>query len=177
MSLRRSTRNAKKPSIAYADSEPSSFPEGPPSNAIENIFHALNKEAFPSSSYARVDDILVHALFATKCRPHGYRALHPEPAGDSIIGLQITDQDTINIAKIINSGIKLEELQENCDAVAINILKNFPHLFHEDSDLPIIKQYVVNFTAFVKSCLIISTAFYCAILYFTQLTAQLRSTK
>jgi hypothetical protein len=159
MSLRRSARNAGKPSIAYADSEPSLFPDGPPTNTIERIFHTLNLEAFPSSSYAHVDDILVHALFATKCCPHGYRALHPKPAGDSR-SLQVTDKDTINIAKIINSEIKWHnypssalaeiKLEEDCGAVAMNILKNFPQLFNEDSDLSIIKQCVVKFHSLYK---------------------------
>jgi hypothetical protein len=37
--------------------------------------------------------------------------------------------------------------------VAIKILHTFPQVFHEDSDLPIIKQYVIKFHSLYKSCL------------------------
>jgi hypothetical protein len=159
--LRRSARNAGRPQASYTDAEPSLFPEGPPTNPIEKIFHALNLEAFQSTSYARVDDILVHALFATKSRPHSYRALHPEPAGDSSTSLQVTDNDGINMAKIINAELKWNNnpldpaladftLKEDCNAVAIKILHAFPQLFHRDSDLPIIKQYVIKFHSLCK---------------------------
>jgi hypothetical protein len=95
------------------------FPEGPPMNGIECILQDLNLQAFPSSLYAHADDILVHALFAIKCRPFGYRALHPETAR-GCTGL--TNDDAMDISNIIVSEIQHNyPTKEECKAVAMVI--------------------------------------------------------
>jgi len=118
------------------------FPEGPPTDEIERTCHALNLEAFPSSSYAHVDDILVYALFATKLRPHSYRALRPATAGNDT---GLTDKDaTMTISKIITSEINHDHpTKEECKVVAMNIWIQF-HEFFMEGDLPIIEQYVIK---------------------------------
>jgi hypothetical protein len=139
---RRSARNAGK-TMDYSDFNSASlFPEGPPTNGIERAFHALSLEAFPSSQYARVDDILVHALFSTKRRPHGYRALHPTTAGNDT---GLTNDNADAISQIIMSDIDREHpTKEECKVAAMNILIQF-HEFFIEGDLPIIQQYVINF--------------------------------
>jgi len=103
--LRRSTRNEGK-TVDYAALDSTSFfPDGEPTNEIEHIFQALNLKAFPCSSYARVDDILVCALFSTKHRPYSYRALQLEAAGDDTLA-GLTDKDIMAISKIITSEIE-----------------------------------------------------------------------
>lgn len=76
MSVRRSGRQRNP--VAF---EPDScYPDAPPSTEFERIVARLDLEAFPSSNFARIDDILTYALFATKRSPRNYRALVPTRA-------------------------------------------------------------------------------------------------
>jgi hypothetical protein len=137
MMPRRSARNENR-IVEYSNfGSISLFPEGPPMDGIERILQDLNLQAFPSLSYARVDDILVHALFATKRRPFGYRALHPETAGGST---GLTDNDAMGISNIIVSEIQHgHPTKEECKAAAMAIWFKFDKFFLEE-DLPIIEQ-------------------------------------
>ncbi|KAF8496370.1 hypothetical protein F5888DRAFT_1804059 [Russula emetica] len=117
-------------------------PDGPPTDKIERTFQTLNLEAFPSSSYAHVDDILVRALFATKHCPHGYRALHPKTAGDDT---GLIDKDAISISKIIKSEIKHDHpTKEDCKVAAMHIWCQY-HSFLLKEDLPIIKHLLLRY--------------------------------
>jgi hypothetical protein len=53
--------------MKYSEMDTSLFPDTPPTNETKRILQDLNLQAFPSAPYARVDDILVHAQFSTKC--------------------------------------------------------------------------------------------------------------
>lgn len=134
MTLRRSTRNVGK-NVDY--SSHSLFPDGDPHSDFEALIHTLNLEAFPSSEYARVDDILVSALFETKRRPRYYRALLPATAGDS---KDITKEEAIDISNIIRGEISHDHpTQDQCEAAAVKIMRNHDKHFVEE-DLGIIKQ-------------------------------------
>lgn len=113
------------------------FPDTPPTNETEHILQDLNLQAFPSAPYARVDDILVHAQFSTKCRPHGYRALHPKTAGDST---GLTEKDALDISNIIKLEINHDKpTKAECQVAAMDIWCQFDKFFLEE-DLPIIEQ-------------------------------------
>lgn len=76
MSVRRSGR--RRNPVAF---EPDScYPDAPPCTEFERIVAKLDLEAFPSSNFARIDDVLTYALFATKRSPRNYRALVPTRA-------------------------------------------------------------------------------------------------
>jgi hypothetical protein len=135
--LRRSTRNQGR-TVDYASIDSVSFfPDGPPTNEVERTFHDLNLQAFPCTSYARVDDILVHALFSTKRRPYGPRALRLEAAGD---GAGLTDKGAMAISDVITSEIRRDcPTKEECKVAAMQIWCQF-HEFLLEVDLPIIEQ-------------------------------------
>ena len=54
-----------------------SYPDGPPTSDIERWVSKLDLQSFPSQDYARIDDILVYALFGIKRSSRHYRALLP----------------------------------------------------------------------------------------------------
>ena len=140
--LRRSARNKGK-AVDYANiGSTSLFPDELPTDDLELTLQGLNSEAFPSSLYARVDDILVHSLFATKSRPHGYRALHPEAAGGDT---GLTDEVAMAISKIISEEISHDHpTKEECSVAAMLIWTRHYELFPEQQQaqqhLPIIGQ-------------------------------------
>jgi hypothetical protein len=185
---RQSARIKGKKRVDYAAMDSGSgstslFPEGPPKDEIERIFWALNLEAFPSSPYAHVDNILVHVLFATKHRPQSYRALHPETAGDNTLA-GLTNEDALAISKIITSNLntnltqaadRLLELKEQCKVTALEIWCRFHWLWpasDSEKSLSIINQYVSKFHSLCKWFFdgVLQPS---AALYFTPLSPQL----
>jgi hypothetical protein len=136
MTLRRSTRNVGK-TVDYSMDSMSLFPEGPPANDLEVLIHSLNLQAFPSSAYARVDDILVYALFSTKRSPNYYRALLPATAGD---GIDITRDEAISISNIVRAEVSHDEpTKEQCQVAASKISKIHRNILLEQ-DVPIFEQ-------------------------------------
>jgi hypothetical protein len=116
------------------------FPEGPPTDDFEHLIKELNSQSFPSSAYARVDDILVQALFRTKRNRQNYRALLPATAGDAT---DITDEEALAISNIIRKEISRDyPTAEECRLAALNIWVVYYKLLHE-GDLTIIEQYVI----------------------------------
>ena len=67
-----STCNVRQNSSYVEDVEPA-YPLSKPTNPLERILAWLNNETFPSSDYARVDNILVSSLFSSKRHPNTYR--------------------------------------------------------------------------------------------------------
>lgn len=138
--MRRSARI--RPPIRYdGDAQTSVYPDGPPSGGLEVVLARLNLEAFPAAEYARVDDLLVYSLFATKSHPNSYRAwipvraslVEPPPALEPVVGKAICKaclgliwgdgqwegQDPLGIAQVIQYG--------------------YPHLL-SPTDIPILSQ-------------------------------------
>lgn len=74
--LRRSSRVKRN----FHFEEDISYPDGPPVTPVERWVSRLDQETFPSDDYARIDDILVYCLFASKRSPRFYRALRPTRA-------------------------------------------------------------------------------------------------
>jgi hypothetical protein len=111
MSLRHSTRTAGRV-VNYSVDSLSLYPEGPPTNDFEHLMHMLNLQAFSSSSYIRVDDILVHALFTSKCHQRSYRAFLPAMAGDNT---DISNEEAISISNVIRNEISHDNpTKEQC---------------------------------------------------------------
>src|SRR5882762_390849 len=75
-SLRRSSRIKQK----FCYEEDISYPDGPAVTPVERWVYELDQETFPSDDYARIDDVVVYCLFASKRSPKFYRALKPTRA-------------------------------------------------------------------------------------------------
>lgn len=138
MMPRRSERNLGK-LVDYTTDLISLYPDGPPIHDVEITIHDLNMQGFSSSSYARVDDILVYALFATKHRAHCYKALLPATASEQ---RSVTDKEALSIANIVRQKISHSNPSKaECDLAALEISQSHQELL-EEGDLPIIEQYV-----------------------------------
>ena len=90
-----------------------------------------------------MDNILIHALFAMKSRPHAHRAMQPKTVEGHTI---LTHKEALNVFKIIQSEPGIDHdysTKEECKAVAINIQHYLPRLLHKEH-LSIIEQYVVK---------------------------------
>jgi hypothetical protein len=141
MTLRRSTRKLGK-NVDYSGDDISLFPDGPPMNELENRLSQLNLEAFPGSAYARVDDILIQALFRTKRDSKNYRALFPARAGEDT---DLSNQEAIDMANILRKEISHDTpTMEQCRLGALHIWVVFHEHLHT-GDLNIIEQFVFIF--------------------------------
>jgi hypothetical protein len=111
----RASRNAGKRKLEGIDEHVPSYPDGQPCNDIENLVAQLDLETFPITSYARVDDILVYSLFASKRHPDGFRALKPATAFGPIMDKgqahcpSFTDDHAMEICHIFNYHIRTKE--------------------------------------------------------------------
>ena len=137
--LRRSSRHHGKPDYS-TDLRVSSYPDGPPANPLEAMIADLNREAFPSESYAAVDDLLVFSLFATKKCAKSYRALKPALV---VSNLEITDEQGISIARECWKHISRSLPNRNeCLRAARSLKKQFAEQFSRFNDR-LITQYVL----------------------------------
>jgi hypothetical protein len=139
MALRRSARNFGR-TFDYTDST-SLYPDGPPIDELEILIKHLNMQAFPSSSYARVDDILVYSLFATKRRPGHCRALTPLMAGN---GPEMTQEEAVAMANAIRLGISSDRpTKAECNATALELCSEHPTFLVKD-DFNVVEQQVTS---------------------------------
>lgn len=135
--LRRSTRpkRSKAPTDEY-----SSYPDGPPSTQLEEWVSELDKQSFPSADFARIDDIVVAALFASKRNPTFYRALLPARAF-SEEGLAVPNDVALDICNIYTPAAKSST---DSPTVASNVtdllVAKHPELFSGKHDEEILKQ-------------------------------------
>jgi len=88
----------------------------------------LNQQSFPSARLARIDDLVVYAMFATKARPTSYRALKP----DTISGATMTADQ----GGLFNGCIKMHVDPLNpsfatCQEAAKEVMAKLPELFGE----------------------------------------------
>jgi hypothetical protein len=134
--LRRSARSATKP--RYDNEFSPAYPDDEPANEFENRVATLNQESFPWEMFSTVDDILVYALFSSKRRVSGYRAINADRAfGEE--GAPITRKEGIKIRKILGDHSE-ERGVEDTRHVAQSLVKAFPKVFSPDQ-LPVIQQY------------------------------------
>jgi tRNA U54 and U55 pseudouridine synthase Pus10 len=141
MTPRRSTRKIGK-NVDYSGDNISLFPDGPPMNELESTLSQLNSQAFPGTAYARVDDILVQALFRTKRDSKNYRALVPATAGNDT---DISNEEAIDMANILRDEISQDTpTREQCRIAALHIWVVFHEHLHE-RDLNIMEQFVFIF--------------------------------
>jgi hypothetical protein len=138
MATRRSTRNVK-PNHSYVEDIQPSYPENQPKSPLERILAQLNSESFPSSDYARVDNILLSSIFGPKRHPNGYRALRFPPV---FANIETPVTNASEICRIYNSHCPdgHRGVEDAVKRASIEIHKASP-LFVE-ADLPIITQYV-----------------------------------
>jgi hypothetical protein len=71
--VRRSLRN--KPQVNYTD--PSSFPDGPPSNDLEKFIATMNSQSWRADTIAYYDRIFTYAFFASKNHLLSYTTWDP----------------------------------------------------------------------------------------------------
>lgn len=106
------------------------YPDGPPVLSVENDIHALNLESFPSDDLARVDNVLVYALFASKGRWHSWKAINLDGVGQ----LACTYEEGVQIARLVNDKSRVtraEPTRLQCAALAQLLVLEFPNVFCE----------------------------------------------
>ncbi|PPQ87402.1 hypothetical protein CVT25_007991 [Psilocybe cyanescens] len=134
--LRRSSRTKK--SVNFK--EDSTFPDGPARTHVEQWVSLLNQEAFLSDDLARVDDILVHCIFATKRAPKFYRALLPTRAffEDE---LPLPNEAAMDIYQTYLHRAKASSDSPSVALEVVNaITKKYPSIFYGPNDKKILKQ-------------------------------------
>jgi hypothetical protein len=136
--LRRSSRKTEK--VHYGDTISPSYPEKPPQNLFEQRIATLNHQAFPSSSFSLVDDVLVYSLFSSKRRTNGYRTMIPERAFKDM-NPPISKEQGMAILRIYKDcvGEQGKGLEENIRAACGSMEMVFPEIFTRDK-LPILRQ-------------------------------------
>ena len=128
--VRRSARATRK--INYTLGTALAYPEGKPTTDFERRIAALNLQAFPSSTFAEVDDILVYALFASKRRQRSYRACEPDTAFYDAAA-RISKEDGITIRRIYgihtDGGRGVAGINDACQALILEL----PTLFRQET--------------------------------------------
>lgn len=119
------------------------YPDGRACNDIERLISRLDLQSFPAAPYARVDDIIVYALFASKRHPNGYRSLRPATAMGNVgcAARIVTDGQAMGICHIWNKRISRERDFDThaVDTMVKEIVEIAAELF-VPGDLPILKQ-------------------------------------
>ena len=138
--LRRSSRIAALPNSSVT--EEYSYPDGPPVSELEKWVSKLDLQSFPSQDYARIDDILVYALFGSKRSYKNYRALMPSrvfledsPSVSNEIGLEIC-----NI--YLSHGRHNTNSPSISSAVSQLLIHKYPSIFSGPRDKDILTQCV-----------------------------------
>ena len=116
------------------------YPDGPPVTPVERWVSQLDQETFPSDDYARIDDIVVYCLFATKRSPRFYRALKPtRPFLED--GLPIPIDTALDICRTY---LQLARSSSDSTFVASTVSKalsqKYPSIFQGERDVRILKQ-------------------------------------
>lgn len=134
--LRRSSRVKQK---VYFQ-EDISYPDGPPITPVERWISRLDQETFPSDDYARIDDIVVYCLFASKRSPRFYRALKPTRAFLED-GLPIPIDVALDICRAY---LQLARTSSDstyiASAVSNTLSLKYPSIFRGEMDVKILKQ-------------------------------------
>jgi hypothetical protein len=137
-SIRQSSRLAKKPRQVHTDDL--HYPDGAPITEFERAVAQLNFEAFPSSSYAQIDEILVWSLFASKRRNTSRQALKPAASSSRYHSL-ITHEQALAIYERCRLIPRDDPTRNHCEATAKDLVEHFPDLL-SSTQIAIIAQYV-----------------------------------
>lgn len=133
---RRSARTTRQ--INYNPEIIRTYPDGEPTTYFERKIAALNHQSFHSSTFTKVDDVLVYALFASKRRQRSYRACVPDTAFYDATTL-ISEEDGIKIRHIYGTHTSdargLDGINEACQI----LIQEFPNIFDQNS-LPVLQQ-------------------------------------
>ena len=138
--LRRSSRIAASTNLSVTQEY--SYPDGQPVSELEKWVSKLDLQSFPSQDYARIDDILVYALFRSKRSCKNYRALKPSrvfledsPPVSNEIGLEICN--------IYLSHGRLDTNSPSISSAVSQLLtQKYPSIFSGPRDKDILKQCV-----------------------------------
>jgi hypothetical protein len=139
--LRRSSRSsAKRRNLVLDDYH--SYPDGPPVTQFEKWVCKLDKQSFPLADFARIDDIVVAALFATKKNPNFYRALLPSRAFLEE-GMAVPIDVALDICHIYTRFAKgSTDSPEVASQVTALWVAKYPKIFGGKCDEEILNQYV-----------------------------------
>jgi hypothetical protein len=142
---RRSRREKRE--VSYVGmSKDSWYPDSAPRTERERVIHQLNLQAFPIEPYAKLDDVLVFSLFATKRRSRSYRGFDPTPISGA---RSITAAEGIAIAQVCFEGIsQAKPTLESCHNVAMQLQAVYPHVFKGET---VILEQLVGFNI---SCMV-----------------------
>ena len=118
------------------------YPDDIPSTPLEKCIAALDQQSFPATDFARVDDIVVNAMFASKRHAKSYRALRPARAFFELEHTLKLDE-ALGLCKIIETASKTttDALVAATNSTA-QIIQSYPQLFSGKQDATILKQYV-----------------------------------
>jgi hypothetical protein len=136
---RRSTRPTVK--VNYDLGTVPAYPDRDPVTDLERTIAHLNSQAFYSSSFTQVDDVLVYALFASKRRQRSYRSCVPDSAFPDA-PTPISDDEGIKIRHIYGLHTAKRGLDGIPDA-SRDLILQLPTIFHKHS-LPILQQQVIS---------------------------------
>ncbi|KAJ7632931.1 hypothetical protein FB45DRAFT_913916 [Roridomyces roridus] len=123
-------RRAATLNVKYNDNDAGGYPDGKPDTPFEKMVSLLNNQAFPSARLAHVDDLVVYAMFASKARPQGYRAIKP----DTISGASMTAEE----GGLFNHCVGQHVTNSNptfpeCQEAAKEIMAKAPQHFDENT--------------------------------------------
>ena len=140
--LRRSARISAAHNFTVTANQEYSYPDGPPISDIEKWVSKLDLQSFPSQDYARIDDILVYALFGSKRSFKNYRALLPRRVfleGSSPVSNEIG----IDICNIyLAHGRNDADSPTISSAVSQLLAQKYTSIFSGPRDKDILKQCV-----------------------------------
>jgi hypothetical protein len=121
----------------------SCYPDDPPITPLEKLIDRLNNEAFPSEQLARVDDLIVYALYASKRHPNNPLAFQSSTVleCDNTKQLPTGHEDGIALCHLYHEYVNERETvqPEKIAKLTDAICKRFPTLFC-DSDVPVLYQ-------------------------------------
>lgn len=123
-------RRSKRQKTIGKYTEVSSYPDGPPSSAFENLVSTLDQQFFPSETFARIDDILTYSIFATKRKSQRYLALRPSCAFTGH-ELDVSAETTLHIAQLFETiRQKCRDSKQFGHYFTLEAKKSFSGIFH-----------------------------------------------
>jgi hypothetical protein len=131
-------RRCRRTTTSYKDEFSPCYPDGKPADEFERRIASLDQQSFPWEQFSTVDDVLVYALFSTKRRPKGYRAVKTQRAFGEEEPL-VTPEEGIEIRRIYGTVRELDQIPYAAQAM----VTTFPQIFSQEQR-PVIQQYALQ---------------------------------
>ena len=135
-SIRRSTRVTRKTVHDFVTI--SAYPDGKPITDFERKIAILNQQAYLSTLFSQIDDIVVYALFASKRQQTSYRACIPDVAFQDA-QLPISKEEGIRIRRIYGEHTEGNTGIAGIPAACRAFIEELPSVFKEGT-MPIVQQ-------------------------------------